>query len=51
MKELTVFICTDPETRKQVAQYLDKDTMPYISIMPSHVTYAELVMKIEELEA
>lgn len=48
-KEITIFVCTDPETRKEMMKFLDKDKMPYVNML-SDVTYEEVTAKIEELE-
>lgn len=48
-EEITVFICTDAETRMNVLKYLDKEKMPYVNML-SGVTYQQVVDKIEELE-
>lgn len=48
-EHITVFICTDEDTRKKIMEHMGKETMPYANML-SGVTYEQVVSKIEELE-
>lgn len=47
---ITIFICTDDDTAKEItAKYLDKDTLPYVTML-SDTTYEEATEAVDELK-